>query len=119
MTYGFISPEADAAFASAENRAEGRCLANPLGQEFSVMRGSLLPSLLTAAEQNLRRGSREVRLFELAPTFVSGPQGPSERISLGVVWGGILGGEDFLKSTARRIRKDTRAFFQRIFGPPA
>ena len=104
VTYGFISPEADAAFASAENRAVGRCLANPLGQEFSVMRGSLLPSLLTAAEQNLRRGSREVRLFELAPTFVSDPQGPSERISLGVIWGGVLGGEDYL-SPARSVRE--------------
>ena len=104
VTYGFISPEADAAFASPDNGAEGRCLANPLGQEFLIMRGSLLPSLLAAAEQNLRRGSREVRLFEVAPTFISGPQGPSERISLGVVWGGILGGEDYL-SPARSVRE--------------
>ncbi len=104
VTYGFISPEADAAFTAADNRAEGRCLANPLGQEFSVMRGSLLPSLQGAAEQNLRRGSREIRLFELAPTFVSGPQGPSERFTLGVVWGGILGGEDYL-NPARPVRE--------------
>jgi phenylalanyl-tRNA synthetase beta chain len=104
VSYGFISPEADAAFTSPDNSTEGRCLANPLGQEFSVMRGSLLPSLLAAAEQNLRRGSREVRLFELAPTFVSGPQGPSEHISLGLVWGGMLGGEDYL-SPARPVRE--------------
>jgi phenylalanyl-tRNA synthetase beta chain len=104
VSYGFISPVADAAFTSLDNRAEGRTLANPLGQEFSVMRGSLLPSLLAAAEQNLRRGSREVRLFEVAPTFVSGPRGPSERITLGLVWGGILGGEDYL-SPARPVRE--------------
>jgi phenylalanyl-tRNA synthetase beta chain len=104
VSYGFISPEADAAFTSPDNRAEGRTLANPLGQEFSVMRGSLLPSLLASAEQNLRRGSREVRLFEVAPIFVSGPQGPSERISLGLVWGGIMGGEDYL-SPARPVRE--------------
>ena len=102
VTYGFISPEVDAPFVASDNRPEGRSLANPLGQEFSVMRGSLLPSLQAAAEQNLRRGSREIRLFELAPTFASGPQGPSERISLGVVWGGILGGEDHL-SPARAV----------------
>ncbi|MDR3682192.1 MAG: phenylalanine--tRNA ligase subunit beta [Geothrix sp.] len=104
VTYGFISPEADAAFTTPENGAEGRRLANPLGQEFSVMRGSLLASLLAAAEQNLRRGAREVRLFEVAPTFFSGPQGPSERLSLGLVWGGILGGEDYL-SPARPVRE--------------
>jgi len=102
VSYGFISPEADAVFAAPDNKAEGRSLANPLGQEFSVMRGSLLPSLLAAAEQNLRRGSREVRLFEVAPTFVSGPQGPSEHISLGLIWGGLLGGEDYL-SPARPV----------------
>jgi phenylalanyl-tRNA synthetase beta chain len=104
VTYGFISPEADNAFASPGNRTEGRCLANPLGQEFSVMRGSLLPSLQGAAEQNLRRGSREIRLFELAPIFVSGPQGPTEQFSLGLVWGGVLGGEDYL-SPARPVRE--------------
>jgi phenylalanyl-tRNA synthetase beta chain len=104
VTYGFISPEMDAAFATSDNPHEGRSLVNPLGQEFSVMRGSLLPSLQLAAEQNLRRGSREIRLFELAPTFVSAPNGPSERITLGVVWGGILGGEDYL-SPARPVRE--------------
>jgi phenylalanyl-tRNA synthetase beta chain len=104
VTYGFISPEADAAFSAPANGAEGRRLANPLGQEFSILRGSLLPSLAVAAEQNLRRGSREVHLFELAPTFLSGPQGPSERPVLGVVWGGLLGGEDYL-SPARPVRE--------------
>jgi phenylalanyl-tRNA synthetase beta chain len=66
------------------------------------MRGSLLPSLRVAAEQNLRQGAREVRLFELAPTYVSGPKGPVEQFSVGVVWGGIQGGEDYL-SPARAV----------------
>jgi phenylalanyl-tRNA synthetase beta chain len=104
VTYGFISPEADAAFAAPENPAEGRTLANPLGLEYSVLRGSLLPSLQAAAEQNLRQGAKEVRLFELAPTYVSGPEGPVERPSLGLVWGGTLGGEDFL-SPARPVQE--------------
>lgn len=104
VTYGFISPELDAAFSGPENPAEGRTLANPLGLEYSVMRGSLLPSLRAAAEQNLRQGSREVRLFELAPTHASGPKGPSERFTLAVVWGGTQGGEDYL-SPARAVRE--------------
>lgn len=102
VTYGFISPEADAAYAALGNSAEGRTLANPLGQEYSVMRGSLLPSLRAAAEQNLRQGAREVRLFELAPTYISGPTGPVEQFALAVVWGGIQGGEDYL-SPARPV----------------
>ena len=104
VTYGFISPDMDAAFAAPGNATEGRVLSNPLGQEYSVLRGSLLPSLQATAEQNLRQGSREVRLFELAPTYVSSPQGPVEGYSLGVVWGGTQGGEDYL-SPAREVRE--------------
>jgi len=104
VTYGFISPEADAAFAAPGNHPEGRTLANPLGQEYSVMRGTLLSSLRAAAEQNLRQGVREIRLFEVAPTYASGPEGPVERFTLGLVWGGTLGGEDYL-SPARPVRE--------------
>lgn len=104
VTYGFISPEADAAFAAPGNAPEGRTLVNPLGQEYSVMRGTLLSSLKATAEQNLRQGAREVRLFEVAPTYVSGPQGPSEHFTLGLAWGGTLGGEDYL-SLARPVRE--------------
>lgn len=104
VTYGFSSPEADAAFAAPGNGAEGRTLVNPLGQEYSVMRGSLLPSLQAVADQNLRQGAREVRLFELAPVYSSSPAGPVEQFLLGVVWGGTLGGEDYL-SPARAVRE--------------
>ncbi|WP_306590887.1 phenylalanine--tRNA ligase subunit beta [Geothrix sp. 21YS21S-4] len=104
VTYGFISPDADAAFAGPDNLAEGRTLSNPLGQEYSVLRGTLLSSLRAAALQNLRQGAREVRLFEVAPTYVTGPQGPSERFTLGLAWGGIQGGEDHL-TPARPVKE--------------
>jgi len=104
VTYGFISPELDQAFAAPGNAPEGRTLANPLGQEYSVLRGSLLPSLQTTAEQNLRQGARQVRLFELAPVYSSGSRGPAEQMTLGLVWGGTLGGEDYL-SPARAVRE--------------
>ena len=104
VTYGFISPEMDLAFAATGNGAEGRTLSNPLGQDYSVLRGSLLPSLRVTAEQNLRQGAREVRLFELAPAYTSSPQGPVEQFTLGLVWGGTQGGEDYL-SPARAIRE--------------
>ena len=104
VTYGFISPEADAAFAAPDNAPEGRTLVNPLGQEYSVLRGTLLASLKAAAEQNLRQGAREARLFEVAPTYASAPNGPAERFTLGLAWGGTLGGQDYL-SPARPVRE--------------
>jgi len=103
VTLGFISPEADALFAGPHNPAAGRTLANPLGMEYSVMRSSLLSSLKVAAELNLRQGAKDVRLFEIAPVFFSGHQGPKETMALGLVWAGTLGGEDFL-TKARAVQ---------------
>jgi phenylalanyl-tRNA synthetase beta chain len=68
------------------------------------MRGSLLPSLQAMADQNLRQGARQVRLFELAPVYTAGAAGPLERFMLGVAWGGTQGGEDYL-SPSRPVRE--------------
>lgn len=92
VTYGFVSPEMDSARAATPS--EGRALGNPLGMEYSVMRGSLLPSLETAARHNQRNGAREVRLFELAPAYASTGSGPVASDHLGLVWSGMEGGED-------------------------
>lgn len=100
VTLGFVSPEEDAShqmrLGRTDNPAEGRTLGNPLGQEYSVMRASLVPSLLRAAEANLRQGAKEVRLFEMGPVFRSTPEGPVEEATLAFLWGGTLGGEDYL-----------------------
>ncbi|WP_005038464.1 phenylalanine--tRNA ligase subunit beta [Holophaga foetida] len=106
VTLGFVSPEIDAEFMSVlgvDNPQGGRTLVNPLGVEYSVMRGSLLPSLRSTAEYNLRQGARELRLFEISPVYFSTPKGPQETLKLGIVWSGTLGGESYL-SPARPVR---------------
>jgi phenylalanyl-tRNA synthetase beta chain len=112
VTYGFVSPEVDAPFAGQENPVEGRTLANPLGYEYSVMRGSLLPSLQSVAEQNLRQGARQIRLFELAPTYTCSPAGPEAQATLAVVWGGSLGGEDYLNPARGVLEADLAGLAQ-------
>jgi len=92
VTLGFTSPEADAKYAGSA--PEGRALVNPLGVEYSVMRASILPSLFDAAMANQRHGAKDVRLFEIAPVYESGPECPIETSVLAVVWAGIIGGED-------------------------
>ncbi len=44
-------------------------LLNPLSQELSCLRPTLLPSLLWVAGLNLRRGIREVRIYEVGKVF--------------------------------------------------
>ena len=92
VTFGFVSPDEDAEFATTP--AAGRTLSNPLGREYSVMRGSLLSSLRAVAHANLRQGAAAVRLFEIAPIHAATTEGPVEAPTLGVVLGGTLGGQD-------------------------
>lgn len=92
VTYGFVDPQ--------EENLQGddpslRTLKNPLGEEYSLMRGTLLRDLKEAAALNLDRGAHEVRLFELAPVFTARPGQPiQERWTLALVWAGETGGED-------------------------
>nr|WP_320132747.1 phenylalanine--tRNA ligase subunit beta [uncultured Holophaga sp.] len=118
VTLGFVSPEADAECMvrlGLDNPQEGRTLTNPLGVEYSVMRGSLLPSLKTVADYNLRQGAREVRLFEIAPVFTAHPEGPREEFKLGLIWAGIQGGESYL-APARAVRAADLAGIARGLG---
>jgi phenylalanyl-tRNA synthetase beta chain len=61
----FISKEDASRFSSAA----ALDLANPLSDEASVMRTSLIPSMLNMLAYNLNRGSDNVRLFEAGNIF--------------------------------------------------
>jgi phenylalanyl-tRNA synthetase beta chain len=93
VTYGFVSPEMDQMIMGPRGKhayddATGRVLVNPLGREYSVLRQSLVPSLVEVAKRNLKQGQREVRLFEIAPTFRGTPEGPKESWTAALVWAG-------------------------------
>ncbi len=93
VTYGFVSPEMDAAYPGPlgsdayDDQAE-RTLANPLGQEYSILRRSLVPSLVEVAKRNLQQGQREVRLFEIAPTYRGLPEGLEDTWTVALLWAG-------------------------------
>ena len=61
-------------------------LANPISEEASIMRTSMLPGMLNMLSYNLNRGTNDVRLFEMGSVFQDQKTGmPRElkRISLG------------------------------------
>ena len=66
VNYGFLSVDD---LRKARVSTDAVPLANPLSEERSVMRTSLLPGLTAAATRAQRHGATEVRLFELARTF--------------------------------------------------
>lgn len=64
---------------------EPLALANPLSEEASYMRTSLLPGLLNMVSYNLNRGTSDVRLFEAGEVFEKTGGGRDERRHLGFV----------------------------------
>lgn len=47
-------------------------LANPLGEELSIMRSSIIPSTLEAIKYNFRVGRKDLRIFEIGKEFSCG-----------------------------------------------
>jgi len=79
VTWSFLSEAEAAPFSGG-----AWTLANPISEALKVMRPSLLPGLLAAAERNLRRGAGSVRLFELGRRYLA----DGERPTLGLVLAG-------------------------------
>ncbi len=76
ITWSFISEAEAAAFGGG-----AWTLANPISEELKVMRPSLLPGLLSAAQRNANRGAASIRLFELGREYLA----DSEPLTVGIV----------------------------------
>jgi phenylalanyl-tRNA synthetase beta chain len=76
----WVAPDAPAAVA----------LSNPIAEPLAFLRRSLLPGLLQSIETNQRRGTTDVRLFEVGRTFwFESKEGfPRERRHAAVAWCG-------------------------------
>jgi phenylalanyl-tRNA synthetase beta chain len=56
---------------------------NPMGEEHSTLRASLIPGLLDAVSRNLRHGAETIRLFEIGKVYQK--EQPEESVRLGIV----------------------------------
>src|SRR6185295_5503867 len=93
MTFGFVASAAAAPFPP-----EGELvpIANPLSENFAVLRPSALPSLVDAVAHNRRREQRDVRLFEVGARF---SRAAGERRSLACAWTGAASTEHWSGGT--------------------
>jgi phenylalanyl-tRNA synthetase beta chain len=91
--FAFLDPARDAAFPSLKPAVKPIRLANPISEQLSVLRRSLVPSLVETARFNQRRGLAAVRMFEIANVFYERPEGgiPDQPEHVGLVCGGRLG----------------------------
>jgi phenylalanyl-tRNA synthetase beta chain len=79
ITWSFLSEGEAAAFGGAP-----WALSNPISEDLKVMRPSLLPGLLSAAQRNADRGADSIRLFEIGRRYL----GQAEPLTVGVVLAG-------------------------------
>ena len=70
VTYSFIEDSAARPF--VERDEELVRIANPLSEQFAVLRPSLLPGLIGALVYNRHREHRDIRLFEIGARFTAG-----------------------------------------------
>jgi phenylalanyl-tRNA synthetase beta chain len=63
-------------------------IVNPMQSDESVLRSSLVPTLLRAAQLNLSRQAERVRLFEIGPAFLAraGGELPRENAQAAAIW---------------------------------
>lgn len=89
VNYAMIGPGDDDAFVPPGDPPP-LALQNPISEMLGYLRRSLLPGLLRAADQNLRRGLGDVRLFELGAVFHAQGLGafPEQPTHAGFAWTG-------------------------------
>jgi phenylalanyl-tRNA synthetase beta chain len=110
LTFGFIGETAAAPFAPQGDLVP---IANPLSENFAVLRPSMLPGLIDAVAHNHRRQQRDVRLFELGNRF---SRAAGERPALACAWIGTVGGEHWSGGTRQVDFFDIKGVVERICG---
>lgn len=86
INYSFISPTLQRIIGEGAIR-----LLNPLTEEQSIMRGSLIPSLLNTLKYNLNRKNTDVRIFEIRKVFDTRDESPEEKRRVSGLLSGLRG----------------------------
>jgi phenylalanyl-tRNA synthetase beta chain len=95
---------------------EAIALPEPVSEEQALLRRTLLPSLVEAAQHNVDAGNERIALFELARVFLPDGKLPEERERLaGVVQGGFGRAKGAVETIYDAARADPR--FERATEP--
>lgn len=89
INYSFVNPAAlvSLMLPSDDKRNDLIYIKNPLRQEESALRTSLVPALLSNVCMNLNRGEKGLRFFEISKIFLSsGEKLPHEVVQAGIVY---------------------------------
>ncbi|MGJ8595199.1 phenylalanine--tRNA ligase subunit beta [Sulfitobacter sp.] len=117
VTYSFIDQPSAALFGGGTDATR---LENPISNDMSHMRPSLLPALLQAAARNQARGFADMALFEVGPVFTGGEPGEQHMQVSGLLVG-RTGPKDVLGSARDvdvfDVKADAEAILAAIGAP--
>ena len=108
LTFGFIGETAAAPFAPEGDLVP---IANPLSENYGVLRPSALPGLLDSVAHNRRREQRDVRLFEIGNRF---SRARGEGRAMACAWTGAVGGDHWGGGTRPVDFFDMKGIVERI-----
>jgi len=77
ITWSFISDKEAETFGGGAWRVD-----NPISEDMKIMRPSLLPGLIAAAQRNINRGASSVRLFEIGRRYLADAERPTAALLL-------------------------------------
>ena len=118
MNYSFVAADSldKIGIAADDVRLDQVKILNPLSEDQSVMRTSLVPSLLETVSRNLNYRSSDLRLFELRPVFLIQPEDGQciEKLSLTAVISGQREPEGWSQSADKVDFYDTKGIVEEI-----
>ena len=113
ITYSFLSPTCydKIRWAADDPRRTSFKILNPLGEDTSIMRTSVLPSMLEILTRNYNYRNQNVRLYEVGRTYLPGGEHGLAVENKVLSMGAYGGGMDFytLKGAVEAILNDLRA----------
>lgn len=83
--HGFFEARTGTLCAKEDASTEAIQLRNPMGEQQSVLRTSLLPALARVAKHNLSQGCSTLRLFEVGKVFSKNSESSEESLALGIM----------------------------------
>jgi len=102
--------------APSQNGHEPIRLANPIAEQQSVLRTSLVqPGLLEALETNVRQGRRDVALFEIGRVFLAGDPLPVEERRLALLMAGAARGHHWSEPARAVDTFDLKGVLELVF----
>lgn len=117
ITYALVSEDSLQGYKGLVG--SGVAIANPLSNEQAVLRTTLIPGLAQCIAFNLNQQQEYINIFEIGNIFSPGPQGPNERLSLGIALCGtrsVLSGAGLIREEAGflHLKGAIEALFQRL-----